>query len=157
MAIAGAVAHKKREPHTWWGSGLCLAAMPLLSLRAARRVPFAILVAATRGPSVLGGRRLFGFVFLRLMLAEHDLAVIVKRQSLQHYIEALAIFVRERNADVKPVVILLLPLDDRIDAIHLRHVGYSRTVFQIPANALLQSALEHSDVGERDRSALPAL
>jgi hypothetical protein len=77
--------------------------MPLLSLRPAGRVPFAVPVAATRGPSVLGGRRLFGFVILRLMLAEHDLAVVVKRQSLQHYIEAVAIFVRERNADIEPV------------------------------------------------------
>jgi hypothetical protein len=77
--------------------------MPLLSLRPAGRVPFAVPVAATRGPSVLGGRRLFGFVILRLMLAEHDLAVVVKRQSLQHYIEALAIFVREPNADIEPV------------------------------------------------------
>src|SRR5665213_49644 len=154
----------KSEPHLLWGPWLCLAAMPLSSLRAAGCVAFAIPIAATRRCSVLGGR-LVGFVILGLMLAQHNLPVAVDRKSLQHHIETLAVLVRKRHADIEPIVVLLLSLDDRVDPIHLRHVEYSLVTCSKPCErrlethtrvALLQSALEHSDAG-RERPVLRAL
>lgn len=54
----------------------------------ARGVPIAIPFPTTRGLST----RFVGFVFLvilGIMLAEHDLSVVVERKSLHHHVEAV--------------------------------------------------------------------
>ncbi len=65
----------------------------------ARCVPITIPAATSGGLSTNVG----GFVFLVIlgvMLAEHDLAVVVERKRLQHHIETVAVIVREGDANV---------------------------------------------------------
>ena len=58
-------------------------------------------------------RSCFGWLIVGDLAAD-DLAV--ERQGLQHDVEALAVFVRKREADVEPVVVLAFPPDDCVDA-----------------------------------------
>src|SRR6185437_1764670 len=122
-AVGSIIVSKERAPLVA-GLGALVSATSLLALRAPGGVSFAIPLAATRWASVLR-RRLVGFVTFGLMFAQHDLSVAVNRKGLQHHVETLAVLVWKRHADIEPIVVMFRSLDDRVDPIHLRHVGNS--------------------------------